>query len=91
MRNGKGVGKVNLTCYKCGGHIAITPSQGGRGTGDMTLYRAACYGKGKYERDGCGMFQDYLGADGTMRSAKAHYHRVAVAMAMTRNEERNSE
>lgn len=73
---------IDLTCYKCGGQVCIAASQGGRSTGELTLYRAACFGKGQYERDGCGMVEDDLSTDGTLRGAKAHYHRVAVAQAM---------
>lgn len=69
---------ADLTCYKCGGIVQFVPTEGGRGSGELTLYRATC--------DGCGMVEDNLSTDGTLRGAKAHYHRVAVAKAMTRTE-----
>lgn len=46
---------ADLTCYKCGGRVGIVPSAGGRRSGESTVYRAICFGKGHYERDGCGM------------------------------------
>jgi hypothetical protein len=75
---------MNLTCYKCGGYVAIKPRR--QGHAKHPLYRAACYGKGTNATHGCGMFQDYLG-EGTQETADAHYHRIAVAHGMTRDVE----
>lgn len=71
---------MNLTCYRCGGMVDVSPTEGGRGTGELTRYRADCYGQGQTTRDGCGMFQAYLGTNGTRKSAEAHYRRIAKAL-----------
>ena len=57
-------------CPECGGEIAIYPSYGGRGTGELTFYRAEC--------KGCDFKADHLGsADGRMRSARSEWTRYA--------------
>jgi hypothetical protein len=56
-------------CYKCGANILIAPSECGKGTGELTLYYAEC--------NKCGLFINYLGNNGTKRSAISHYNREA--------------
>lgn len=60
---------VPLACPKCGGQVDVGASAGGRGTGDLTSYRADCAK--------CGMLVDHLSDTGRRDSAVRDYNRWA--------------
>lgn len=56
-------------CPKCGGQVDIGASAGGRGTGDLTSYHAAC--------EKCGLLVDHLSGTGRRDSAVRDFNRWA--------------
>jgi hypothetical protein len=60
-----------IACPKCHGQVSINPSSGGRGTNDLTSYRADC--------ETCGMLLDHLSDTGRRDSAVRDYNRWARA------------
>lgn len=60
---------IPSACPRCGGEVDVAASAGGRGTGDLTSYRADCAK--------CGMLVDHLGDTGRRDSAVRDYNRWA--------------
>lgn len=60
---------IPSACPTCGGQVDIGASAGGRGTGDLTSYRADC--------EKCGVLVDHLSGTGRRDSAVRDFNRWA--------------
>lgn len=77
-KRGNIVGWHNLECPSCGTHgVMISASYGGRGTNDLTAYKAQCR---------CGYNVDHLGSDGTLRKAVAEWKQLCRAAAQVKQQ-----
>jgi hypothetical protein len=55
-------------CPRCSRPVDVMPSEGGRGTGDLTSYSVTCV---------CGLFEDHFGDNGRLDNANRQWNRWA--------------